>query len=462
MGKNKKKSVRIEKAAIKKEKKIAQRIKKDISKIGEPEVSAIVAHIEAKNKAKIKVTNTKIEAPSRRSNFTFVPHPNKDEIILFGGEYHNGKNTVMYNDLIFYNINNNTWTITDAPGAPPPRSSHSCVTTASDNGQLWIFGGEFASPSEYQFYHYNDLWVFSLKTKNWTKIATEGGPSARSGHRMVLCKRHLIVFGGFQDNTHSYQYFNDIYAFSLENYEWKKIKTTGQGPSPRSGCQMFPIEDGRILIYGGYFKEKVKKDCDKGTMLIDMFILTPEKGVTDYSNCRWSKVKQTGNLPTVRCSLSSTIITGHNKSFLFGGVYDEEEEEDDLKSIFYNDLFMLDMEQSTPTWKLISIKDLTIETDTVAELPSPRSHSGLAFKHNMLYVYGGIIEKGSKSLVLSDFYSIDTKKFNKWNVICKDNILSTVNSDTSSDDMSTDKSSSDFSDSNLSSEDDSDEHMDTD
>jgi len=50
-----------------------------------------VAHIEAKNKSKMKVTETKVDNPSRRSNFTFVPHPEKDEIILFGGEYHNGK-----------------------------------------------------------------------------------------------------------------------------------------------------------------------------------------------------------------------------------------------------------------------------------------------------------------------------------------------------------------------------------
>lgn len=55
-------------------------------------MSTIVAHIEARNKAKIKVTETKIDKPSRRSNFTFVTHPEKDELILFGGEFHNGKN----------------------------------------------------------------------------------------------------------------------------------------------------------------------------------------------------------------------------------------------------------------------------------------------------------------------------------------------------------------------------------
>lgn len=76
----------------------------------------------------------------------------------------------MYNDLIIYNISHNTWTLVDAPGAPPSRSSHAAVSVATDNGQLWIFGGEFASPSEYQFYHYNDLWVFGLKNRSWTKI----------------------------------------------------------------------------------------------------------------------------------------------------------------------------------------------------------------------------------------------------------------------------------------------------
>uniref|UniRef100_A0A2S2PNQ4 Kelch domain-containing protein 4 n=2 Tax=Aphidini TaxID=33387 RepID=A0A2S2PNQ4_SCHGA len=157
---------------------------------------------------------------------------------------------------------------------------------------------------------------------------------------------------------------------------------------------------------------------------------------------------------------------GHNKAYLFGGVYDEEHGEDDLTSTFYNDLYMLDMEQNTPTWRLISVKEQPNKLDSEvaqcsvnSETPTPRSHSGLAFKHNTLFVYGGIVEKGSKSLTLSDFYSLDIKKLKKWNVICSDDILKTVNSDCSSDDsMSTDDSSeSDESDSSS-----SDGQMDTD
>lgn len=39
---------------------------------------------------------------------------------------------------------------------------------------------------------------------------------------------------------------------------------------------MFALDDGRIVVYGGYYREKIKKDYDKGIILIDMYILTPE------------------------------------------------------------------------------------------------------------------------------------------------------------------------------------------
>lgn len=37
-------------------------------------------------------------------------------------------------------------------------------------GQLWVFGGEFASPNGEQFYHYKDLWVLHLATNTWENI----------------------------------------------------------------------------------------------------------------------------------------------------------------------------------------------------------------------------------------------------------------------------------------------------
>ena len=44
------------------------------------------------------------------------------------------------------------------------------VTLHQGGGQLWIFGGEFSSHTQLQFYHYKDLWVFHLKEKRWEQI----------------------------------------------------------------------------------------------------------------------------------------------------------------------------------------------------------------------------------------------------------------------------------------------------
>ena len=78
--------------------------------------------------------------------------------------------TVVYGDLFFYNLNKKEWTVVKAPGAPPPRCGHQAAIVPTGKGDLWIFGGEFSSPSESQFYHYRDLWVYHIGEKKWEKI----------------------------------------------------------------------------------------------------------------------------------------------------------------------------------------------------------------------------------------------------------------------------------------------------
>ncbi|CAG9856038.1 unnamed protein product [Phyllotreta striolata] len=494
MGKNKKdkkKGKGAEKTANKTEKKLSNKMKKELQAIGEDDIETILSQIEQEEKKRLQVTEVVIDPPSRRLNFSFIAHPDKEQLILYGGEFYNGQKTFVYGDLFFYNIVNNTWTVVKAPNGPPPRCGHQMAASSANKGQLWVFGGEFASPTQSQFYHYKDLWVYHLGNKQWEKIVSPNGPSARSGHRMVLIKKQLFVFGGFHDNLRDYKYFNDIYRFDIETYKWIKLEPTGTPPAPRSGCCMVGTNDGKILIYGGYSKEKIKKDLDKGHVYTDAFLLTPDKNDTTGLKYKWLQQKLGGASFSPRCSMPIVPAINNLTAYTYGGVFDIEDDEENLSGHFYNDFLQLDLEKFS--WNKIALsgkKDKTkakrkkdepdeaaeqmqveeleekVEHSTISDdgvfkvtigpaptcaqtntasdsasvstlfQPSARMNCGLAIKHGVLYLYGGMFEDGDKQITFSDFYSLDLKKLDEWKTLIADDTskIEWLGSDSESDD----------------------------
>lgn len=156
------------------------------------------------------------------------------------------------------------------------------------------------------------------------------------------------------------------------------------------------------------------------------------------------------------------ITAPNNSAYTFGGVYDIEDDEEDITGTFFNDLYSLDLEKLN--WRQILLtgkrdvkskrsnkkkedgddveqdKEEVMEvepsastivsddgiftvtvgpTPTVTNItksgsvdgpnvfqPSARMNCGLAVKHGVLYLYGGMVEDGSKQLTLCDFYSL--------------------------------------------------------
>ncbi|XP_037045064.1 kelch domain-containing protein 4 [Bradysia coprophila] len=458
--KNKKKGKGAEKTALKTDKKLAAKQKKLLQKIGEADISEMVAKLEADEALRKSVTETIVPPPSPRSNFSLCAHPDKEELILFGGEFYNGQTLAVYNDLVVYNISKNEWKQVQTRAGPAPRSAHQMVSVANDGGQLWLFGGELASPSQLQFYHYKDLWVYRLNSKTWDKIATTTGPSARSGHRMVAIKKKLFVFGGFFDSSLSYKYFNDVWMFDLETYQWQEINITGTiRPIPRSAGCMAATNDGKILIWGGYSKTNVKKEVDRGVTHGDMFCLAPEK--SDPKTWKWTSVKPGGFKPVPRSGVN-VAVAPNGKAYIFGGVLDVDEDEENLSGNFSNEMHSIDL--ASFAWRQIELsgkkdkkkskkgeKDVemesveeksevaTVSSDgvftmvvggsvdksaTVSKIdvntcntPSPRMKPGLVVCKGTLYLYGGVFEDGDKQYTLSDFYSIDLHKLDEWKTI---------------------------------------------
>jgi len=68
-------------------------------------------------------------------------------------------------------------------------------------------------------------------------------------------------------------------------------------------------------------------------------------------------VKPTGILISPRCGISAALVQSTiNQAFLFGGVYDEDEDnEENLHGTFYNDLFALDLENLC--WRSVTLSE---------------------------------------------------------------------------------------------------------
>ncbi|NXO26750.1 KLDC4 protein, partial [Cisticola juncidis] len=335
-GKRDKKGKGAEKTLAKMEKKVSRRAKKE-----EEDLEALIAEFQSLDAKKTQVIESSCPPPSPRLNCSLCAHPERDELILFGGEYFNGQKTFLYNELYIYHIRKNSWARLDIPNPPPRRCAHQAAVVPTAGGQLWIFGGEFASPNGEQFYHYRDLWVLHLASRTWEQIKAPGGPSGRSGHRMVVCKRQLIVFGGFHESARDFIYYNDVYSFNLDSFTWSRLAPAGLGPAPRSGCLMIPTPEGNIIIYGGYSKQRIKKDVDKGTLHTDMFLLKAEGAGKEEDRWSWSRLSPSGVKPPPRSGFA-VAAAPNNRCLLFGGVHDEEEEES-IEGDFFNDIYFYDI-----------------------------------------------------------------------------------------------------------------------
>ncbi|KAH8298672.1 hypothetical protein KR018_010674 [Drosophila ironensis] len=468
--KNKKKGKGAEKTAMKTDKKLAAKQKKMLEKLGEANITDIIHMLETKEGKISTISENVCPAPSPRSNFSLVAHPEKEELILFGGELYTGAKTTIYNDLYFYSIKSGEWRELKSPSGPTPRSGHQMVSIASNGGELWLFGGEHASPSQLQFHHYKDLWKLSLKTRKWEKIVAPNGPSARSGHRMTVAKKRLFIFGGFHDNNQSYNYFNDLHIFSLESYQWLKVELSGPLlPAPRSGCCIAAAPDGKIFVWGGYSRASMKKEVDRGVTHTDMFVLSQDKNAGDADNkYKWAAVKPGGYRPKPRSSVGCTV-GANGKAYCFGGVMDVDEDDEDVQGQFGDELLAFDL--TAQAWRLqeIAVKSNPAEkketssndvdmsdkaeaeakpvTTTTSDgiftvtvggpststsyvsqipslfpkpkptnVPSARMNPGLVICKGALYLFGGIFEENDKQLTYNDFYSLDLHKL-EWKVL---------------------------------------------
>ncbi|KAK2092934.1 kelch domain containing 4 [Saguinus oedipus] len=282
------------------------------------------------------------------------------------------------------------------------------------------------------------------------KSNQQGGPSGRSGHRMVAWKRQLNLFGGFHESTWDYIYTTTCMPLTWTPSHGASCPRLGRGPHPDQAASC-PSLLKAALYSTGATRNRIKKDMDKGTWHSDMSLLKPEGGREDKS------------------------------TLFFGGVCDEKEEEN-LEGEVFNDLYSYEATRNrwfagqlkgsksekkkrrrgrkeepeggckqacgraSAQGPVEVVKEVVAEDGTVVIIkqvlaapgsvgqaqsededsseeapvpgPCPRSNAILAVKHEvLLYIYGSMFEAGDRQVTLSDLHCLDLHRMEAWKAL---------------------------------------------
>jgi len=172
-------------------------------------------------------------------------------IFIFGG----WDSKQYYNDLWEFNTRDLTWSLLHSGQsndssyvAPAPRNGH---TADFYGGDLVIFGGFKHIPEPVEFY--NDMWMFSTTTRQWTKVEYKGShlPLPRFSHTSVIYGSSLFIFGGTNDPAGA-NFLDDFWMFSFSSRKWTQIflKDKESGPSTRQGHSAVVVGSS-MYLFGG-------------------------------------------------------------------------------------------------------------------------------------------------------------------------------------------------------------------
>lgn len=373
MAKDKKGKTQGKKAKIeeKKKKQTKKSEKKQVnSKVNDSDaedvdLDAVLAEYAKKQEEFLTVTETVCDSPKPRASSTIIASPsNSNELCMFGGESFKGAVATFFNDLYIYLIDRDEWRQVTSLNTPLPRSGHAWCRGGNAGG-IWLFGGEFSSPKQGVFYHYQDFYNLDPTTREWTKVDVKKGPPSRSGHRMTYYKNYIILFGGFQDTAQQTKYLGDLWLYDTQNFVWHSpvLPPASQKPDPRSSFTFLPHESGAVL-YGGYSRVKTtvtvgkktkggaasQKNIVKPLIHTDCWFLRitqPMAGSPPNTPpmVRWERRKKPANAPNPPRS-GSTMVYHKGRGIAFGGVHDVEESEERIDSEFFNTLFTWNIERN--------------------------------------------------------------------------------------------------------------------
>lgn len=348
---------------------------------------------------------TTIRQPCSRGGHQLVYCQEKSSLFLFGG----WDGIREFSDLWRYELKKREWFLvsedTKKEGGPSARSCHRMIVDTKRNGIYFL--GRFSDMKEEALC--TDFYFFDLKTYQWTllskNVSIEGGPSLIYCHQIVYDENEdrLIVFGGrIVSSDKKKENFSGLFFYDIKDRKWTSpvFEKYEQEIITRSDHVMYH-DPQRNLLY-------VCLGRRKNEFIGDVSVLNSKTGkFVNY----FPKVEENGGplLETVSCG-AFDFIRGE-AVFFVGWLFVEGNEKNfkpkNIKETFKDTLWLFDGK------KWIKIKPKPNENKE--EKPSSRYASQFVYckEEDCFYLFGGTIDELLKKKRANDLWKLKLERKEK-------------------------------------------------
>lgn len=406
---------------------------------------------------------TSPNSPLPRSGHAWTRGGNQASTVwLFGGEFSSPKQGTFYHYGDFWRLDcgqSKEWQKMETKGkdkAPPSRSGHRMTYFKQ---YIILFGGFQDTSSTTKYLH--DLWLYDTTTFQWFSPALPPAspkPDPRSSFTFLPHEHGAVMYGGYS-----------------------RVKTASNSSSSQKGHVKAQTYLKPVVHQDSWFLRIVPPPADKA-------------GAAPPPTVRWERRKKPVNIPQPPRA-GATMAHHKGRGIQFGGVHDVEEDEEGIDSEFFNTLGVWNIERNryfvlslrrpkqpprkTPAGArggggrgargkkdeeelLANLRALEMrvadgasepvpelpeepaepvdEDDArppkpvVWEMPHPRFNAQLAVQDDVLYIFGGTLEKGDREFTFDELWAIDLGKLDGVKEVFRRDLEDWVGEESSDDD----------------------------
>lgn len=194
------------------------------------------------------------EGPTPRTRSAVTLDRERNRMIVHGGRFRDGLSGRydMLNDMWALDLGTDTWRQLSTEGGPTARVNHAMVVA----GDVLVLYGGNTSPDGTAYRSQTDLWTFDMVTEEWNRLEARAEPGARQFHAMTVSSAgdKAWVYAGGGDGAFFGEFFEDLWELDLGTYEWTLLHEGGRdAPTLRIWPNMELHEpSNRLVMWGGH------------------------------------------------------------------------------------------------------------------------------------------------------------------------------------------------------------------